>query len=236
MRRRRGGRCAAPARGRSRRRSARTRWCAAGAARRGSRPARRWRAGPSPARCAVDAVVGAQERAARLGLLVDQDDARARPGGRQRGGEAGRPRAHHEQVGVDVAGVVAGGVRHVGEPALAGDAVRREPVGQLDGGGQQHRLGERLLDLDQAVRVLRPGCRDPAGPAQLDAGAVWCTPWASSAEARVSPGWPVSVRPSKVNRRVVPRSMRPPVGSRYGAAPSLLDLAHEIAGFCSSRR
>ena len=49
VRRRRGGRCAAPVPGRSRRRSARTRWSAAGAARRGSPPARRWPAGPSPA-------------------------------------------------------------------------------------------------------------------------------------------------------------------------------------------
>src|SRR3712207_8613447 len=46
---------------------------------------------------------------------------------------------------------------------------RSQPVVQLDRGGQQHGLRERLLDLDQSARVLGPGRGDAAGPAQLDA-------------------------------------------------------------------
>ena len=191
---------------------------------------------PVQRRRAVDAVVGAQERAARLGLLVDQDDARARPGGRQRGREAGRPRTHHEQVGVHVAGVVAGGVRHVGEPALAGDAVCREPVGQLDGGGQQHRLGERLLDLDQAVRVLRPGCRDPAGPAQLDAGARLVHA-VGEQRRRQGVAGVAGQRPSTEGEPEGGAAVDPtPGGQPVRRRAVLLDLAHESAGFCSSGR
>ena len=66
----------------------------------------------------------------------------------------------------------------------------------------------------------------PRGRPSLMLVPVWCTPWASSAEARVSPGWPVSVRPPKVNRRVVPRSIRPPGGQPVRRRAVLLDLAH----------
>ena len=46
-------------------------------------------------------VVGAAEqRAAGLGLLVDEDHPRAGAGGGQRGGQAGRAGADHEHVGV----------------------------------------------------------------------------------------------------------------------------------------
>ena len=42
------------------------------------------------------------------------------------------------------------------------------------------------------------------------------TPFASSAEARLSPGWPSSARPSKLKRRLRPRSIRPPSARRNG--------------------
>ena len=88
----------------------------------------------------------------------------------ERGGQARRAGADDQHVGVDVLGVVAGGVGDLGEPALPGDAAGDQAVVQLDGGGQQHRLGERLLDLDQAAGVLGPGGGDAARAAELDAG------------------------------------------------------------------
>jgi hypothetical protein len=66
--------------------------------------------------------------------------------------------------------VVTGGVGDVGEAALPRQAVGDQPVGELDGGGQQHGLREGLLDLHQAARVLGPGGRDAARTAELDAG------------------------------------------------------------------
>jgi hypothetical protein len=119
----------------------------------------------------VDAVGAAEQRPARLGLLVDEHDPRARPGGGERGDEAGGARPDDEQVGVGVLRVVAGRVGHVGEPALPGDAAGRQPVDELDRGGEQHRLGEGLLDLHQAARVLRPRRADAARAAERDARA-----------------------------------------------------------------
>ena len=135
------------------------------------RPVRRPRRRPSPAAGrAVDGVGAAEQRAAGLALLVDEHHPRAGAGRGQRGGQPGGPGADHQHVGVHVRGVVAGGVGDLGEPALPGDAAGDQPVVQLDGGGQQHRLGEGLLDLDQAAGVLGPRRGDAAGPAQLDAG------------------------------------------------------------------
>ena len=120
--------------------------------------------------CAVDGVGGAQQGAAGLALLVDEHHPGAGAGRGQRGGEPGRSGADDEQVGVHVLGVVAGGVGDLGQPALPGDAAGDQAVEQLDGGGEQHRLGEGLLDLDQAAGVLGPRRGDAAGPAELDAG------------------------------------------------------------------
>jgi hypothetical protein len=104
-------------------------------------------------------------------LLVDEHDPCARPRRRERGDEPGRARSDDEQVGVGVLRVVAGGVGDVGEPPLPGDAAGGQPVDQLDRGGEEHRLGERLLDLHQPTRVLRPRRADAPGPAERDARA-----------------------------------------------------------------
>ena len=118
----------------------------------------------------VDGFRAGQQRTARLGLLVDQRDAGAGPGGLESGGQPGRSGPDHQHVDVVVLGVVARRVGHVGQPALAGQTAGRQSVVELDGGGQQHRLGEGLLDLDQAARVFGPGGGDAARPAELDAG------------------------------------------------------------------
>jgi hypothetical protein len=119
---------------------------------------------------AVEGVRAAEQRAAGLGLLVDEGDPRAGAGGGERRDQPGGAGADDQHVDVPVHRVVAGGVGDVGQPALPGDATGGEAVVQLDGGGQQHRLGERLLDLHQAAGVLRPGRGDAAGPAELGAG------------------------------------------------------------------
>ena len=125
---------------------------------------------PLERRAVIDLLVAAEEEATGFGLLVDQHDPGSRPPGGQRGDQAGWPGADHDQVGVDVPGVVARGVRHLREPALSRDAGGHEPVGQLHRGGQQHRLRKRLLDLDQPIGILRPCGRDAPWAAELDAG------------------------------------------------------------------
>ena len=124
---------------------------------------------PVQRRSAVEPVGAGQQRAAGLGLLVDEGDAGPGAGRGERGGQPRRTGAHDEHVDVVVDGVVAGGVRDVREPALTRQAVGHQSVVELDGGGQQHRLGEGLLDLHQAARVLGPGRGDAAGPAELHA-------------------------------------------------------------------
>ena len=119
---------------------------------------------------AVDRL-GAGERAAGGGAVVDEDDVVAATGRGAGGDEPGRAGADHQDVAVGVQAVVAGEVGDLGEPALPVHAAGDEPVGGLDGGGQQHRLRERLLDLHQARRVLGPRGADAAGPSQLHAGA-----------------------------------------------------------------
>ncbi len=127
------------------------------------------RGDPLQRRGVVEPVRGAQQRAARLGLLVDEGDAGTGAGGGERGGQPRRAGTHDEHVDVMVDGVVAGGVGDLGEAALSRQTVGSQPVVELDRGGQQHGLGEGLLDLHQAARVLGPGRGDAAGPAQLDA-------------------------------------------------------------------
>ena len=127
---------------------------------------------PSPARAPVDAVVAAQQRAARLGLLVDQHHPGAGPGGGQRGGEPGRS-GPTTSTSVCTCWRRSGRSRHLGEPPLPGDAVGDQAVGQLDGGGQQHRLGEWLLDLDQAVGSSAQAAAMPRGRPSLMLVATW---------------------------------------------------------------
>ena len=81
---------------------------------------------PVERRCAVEPVGARQQRATGLGLLVDEGDAGPGPGGAERGGQARGPGAHDEHVDVVVHGVVAGGVRDVGQ-AGPGPADRRPP-------------------------------------------------------------------------------------------------------------
>jgi hypothetical protein len=124
-----------------------------------------------PVRCrdAVELVGARQQRPAGLGLLVHQGDAGSGPRRAEGGGQPRGAGPHDQHVDVGVDGVVPGGVGDLGEAALTRQAVRRQPVGELDGRGQQHGLRERLLDLDQAARVLRPGAGDAARSAELDA-------------------------------------------------------------------
>ena len=103
--------------------------------------------------------------------VVDEHDVLSGAGGPAGGGEAGRSGADDEHVAVGVAAVVPGEVGDLGEPALAVDPAGDEPVGDLDGGRQEHRLGEGLLDLDEAGGVLGPRGGDPARPPVLHAGA-----------------------------------------------------------------
>lgn len=171
---------------------------------------------PLRRRGTVEDVGTAEQRATRLGLLVDDRDAGAGAGRGQGGDETGRPRPDDEDVDVQVRTVVVGGVGDLGELALAGDAPGHQPVEEFQGAGQQHRLGEGFLDLDEAARVLGPGRADPRGRPRRMLVPVWWMPCASSAEARVSPGCPVRVWPAKVNSSVRSRSTRPPVGMRNG--------------------
>ena len=117
----------------------------------------------------VDLVGAAEQRATCLGLLVDHDH----PGAGTRCGQRRRqPRgsgADDEHVGVRVHGVVAGGVRDVGEATLAGEAAGGEAVVQFDRRGQQHRLRERRLDLNQPAGILGPRRRDSPWAAEFDA-------------------------------------------------------------------
>jgi hypothetical protein len=124
---------------------------------------------PVQRRGVVEPVGARQQRAAGLGLLVDERDAGPGPGGGECGGQACGAGAHDQHVDVVVDRVVAGGVRDLGETALPRQTVGDQPVVDLDGGGQQHGLREGLLDLHETARVLRPGRRDAARPAELDA-------------------------------------------------------------------
>jgi hypothetical protein len=121
-------------------------------------------------RAAGDAL-GSGQAAAGDGPVVDQDHALPRPDCSARREQPGRAGPDHQGVAVGVLAVVASGVGHLGEPAPAAHAAGGEPVGQLDGAREEHRLGEGLLDLDQSGGVLAPGRGDAAGPVELHAGA-----------------------------------------------------------------
>ena len=193
---------------------------------------------PVERRCAVEPLGTRQQRATGLGLLVDDSDAGPGPGGAERGGQARGPGAHHEHVDVVVHGVVAGGVRDVGQPALSRQTVGHEAVVELHGGRGQHRLGERLLDLHEAARVLRPGRGDAAGASELDARA---DPVRARGEQRRGegvagvPGVGAPVEGEGQGGAAVD-------AAAGGGAEAVLrrrfarKLAHGVAGLCSSRR
>ena len=201
----------------------------------GRRPARRRRRRPSPApgrrRC-VSALP--EQRAACLGLLVDQrPPARRRaPRSARRPGRPGPAPTTSTSV-CDVHGVVAGGVGDLGQPALPADAARDQPVVQLDGGGRAASARGRAPRSGPGRRCPRPTpAAMPRGRPSLMLVATWCTPLASSAEARVSPGCPVRL-PAVEGERA--GACRGRCGRRgQSAAAERLCRGHEIAGFCSS--
>ena len=66
-----------------------------------------------------------------------------------------------------------------------------------------------------------PAERMPRGRWYLKERPTSLTPLATSAEASVSPGWPASLRPSKVKDKTRARSIRPPLARRAvcGSSP-----------------
>ena len=178
---------------------------------------------------AVDGVGAAEQRAARLTLLVDEHHPCA---GARRGQCRGQPRragTDHQQVGVRMFGVVLGGVGDLGQPTLPGDAAGDQPVEQLDGGRQQHRLGEWLLDLDQAAGVFGPRRGDATGPAELDAGADLVNAVGQQGRGQGVTGVPGQFPATEGE------------GVRDGAVDATAAggaewCVHRSAGFCSSKR
>ena len=137
---------------------------------------------------------------------------------------------------MDVPGVVASRVGDLGQASLARQAVRHESVAQLDGGGQEHGLGEGFLNLDDAVRVLGPCRRDPARPAQLHAGArlVHAVGEQRGGQGVARVARQVTAPEDELQGGVAvdPAACGQPERRRS----ALVDLAHGIVGFCSSRR
>ena len=167
----RGGRCVVPPRGRTRRRSVRRRWCAAGAAHRDSWPARRPRPRPSPgpARRRWCRCCPAGRRPPHCARRRAPPGRRCAPRSAPRPGPPVRHRPPTDRCAYAWRRSGRNPRSRPADPARGdrGD----QPVEQLDSGREQHRLGEGLLDLDQAAGVFGPGRGDAAGPAELDAGA-----------------------------------------------------------------
>ncbi len=190
----------------------------------------RYRGGhPVRRRGAVEFVAARQQRAARLGLLVDQGD--AGPGARraERGREPGGAGPHDQHVDVLVDGVVTGGVGDVRQAPLPGQAAGHQPVTEFDGGGEQHRLGEGLLDLDQPGRVLGPRRGDPARPPELDAGRDLVSAGREERGGQRVTGMAREAHPVEGE----PQRRRPVDAAAPGGAER---AAHDVAGFGSSRR
>ena len=124
---------------------------------------------PVQRRRAVQARAAAEQVPAERRLLVDEHDPGTGRTRRVRRRQTRRPATHHEDVAVQVRLVVAGGVRLGGHDALAGQAVRPQPVVQLDLGGPEHRLGTTGVHLYERVRLLGAGAEDAARSPGLDA-------------------------------------------------------------------
>ena len=196
---RRGGRCAAPARGRSRRRSCRTRWSAAGAARPGTRPARPPRRRPSrgqPSRvlsssdppasdCSSTSATRAPARAAvsaaasPVGPGADDEHVDVR-GGRRRSARSPRSSASRPWPG---------------RPRATSPSYSSTVVASSIGSGNGSSICTRPPESSAQAAVK------PRGRPSLTLVATWCAPLASSAEASVSPGWPVSCSAVEGERR-----------------------------------
>ncbi len=125
---------------------------------------------PVEGRRAVDGVGAAKQRATGFALFVDDDHACTGACRGQCRGEARGANSNDKDIGVHVLGVVLRGVRDLGEPALPGNAAGGQPVEQLDGGRQQHRLGEGRLQLHESAGVFGPRSGNPARTTEFDAG------------------------------------------------------------------
>ena len=178
---------------------------------------------------AVDGVGAAEQRAARLALLVDEHHPGA---GARRGQCRGQPRragTDHQQIGVHMCGVVAGGVGDLGQPALPGMPRATSPsnssmvVASSIGSGNGSSIWIRPPVSSAHAAVM------PRGRPSLMLVLIWWMPLASNAEARVSPACPVSSRPSKVKVCVGRGRCDRRWGVRNGAFT-------DYAGFCSSTR
>ena len=98
-----------------------------------------------------------------------------------------------------------------------------EAVDQLTGRSRSS-IGSGMAPRPaRARRVLGPMRPRSPRAAAVDAAPILCTPLASSADASVSPGCPVKVRPSKVKRSGALRSMR-------AAGRAAVRRGHEITG------
>jgi hypothetical protein len=167
-----------------------------------------------------------QQRTAGLALLVDQTT-RA-PARAAVNAAANRPVPHRRRARrLHVGGVVLRGVGDLSEPPLTWNAARDKTIEQLDGRRQQHRLGERILDLNEAAGVLGPRGGETARTAQLDTrGHLMHTVGEQCRGERVagmSGQLPVVERE---RQRGVPRDAATPAGAER--------CIHQIVGLCSS--
>ena len=109
-----------------------------------------------------------QQRAAQFGLVVNEDDPGAATDGFAGRGQACRPAADHEDVGVDVLLVVLGAVLFGIQLAEPVEQFGAEPVHEGHRGGGEHGFGhvprEPGGDLDQGVGFLDAGGHDAARP------------------------------------------------------------------------
>ncbi len=129
------------------------------------------RPAPGRRRAAVAVAAHAQQASAREVPLVGHDHPRAAAPGREGGGQAGGPGAHHEHVAVGVHRVVHRIVGLVAQTTASREPARLEPVAQLDRRGGSHRLLHRAVEGDPRARLLHARGEDPARAPEADAPA-----------------------------------------------------------------
>ena len=169
----------------------------------------------------VDAERGraGQHRRARTWIalgpaLVDDEDSIVRPGRRTPRPQSGVAAADHERLDVRVPGL------DRGRGACGPGAVRprparpREAVDQLDRGRRRDRIEPGARTSTKAHGSSDPADITPRGRPRMGRGQTTSTPFASSAEASVSPANPSESAPSNRKRTGRERSMRPPAGRR----------------------
>ena len=117
---------------------------------------------------AVDARLGlGEQRAAELGLIVEQDHARAGARGGERGGEARRSAADHRDVAMGVFERVVIGIGRVGRDAEAGRPADRRLIEARPGAlrlheglvveAGRHEIGEQADERKRVPFARRPG-------------------------------------------------------------------------------